>query len=110
MTAPPSDISGRAAASDSADSSQTFAQYPSDSGEDTSASTSTNFLALSLRLLDFLGGGEGDKDRDGGGRFGSMTRLSDVGTPALRISVSDVLRINFASFQSSPVPCERFTR
>ena len=50
----------------------------------------------------------------GGQRFSFslewMVRLSDVGTPASSMSVEDVLRINFASSQSSPVPCCRLTR
>lgn len=64
---------------------------------------------VGLRALSTTGG------RGGGGRgfsfsLGWMVRLSDAGTPASSISVADVLRINFASFQSSPVLCCKLTR
>ena len=42
--------------------------------------------------------------------LGWIVRVSDTGTPASSMSVADVLRINFASFQSSPVLCCKLTR
>jgi len=68
-------------------------------------------MALDFRAFSYppLGSGGGG----GGGRgfsLGWMVRLLVVGTPASSISVADVLRINFASFQSSPVHCCKLTR
>ena len=41
---------------------------------------------------------------------GVVIRLSDVGIPALRTSVADVLRISLALVQSSLVLCQISTR
>ena len=69
------------------------------------ASMSRNLVVLALFLMMVAVGGGG-----GSLGFGSTTKPSDVGMPALKIPVSDTLGISFASFQSFPVPRESFTR